>query len=179
MENSRIQKTSRMLYLLYSALLFIIPLAVAFYWIAFNGSDLPLPRVVERLDLHSSVPYPASTLLLGFLVTLIPASVLMFGALQLRKLFRLYSTGEFFSRANSNCLRNLSIALLAWSPARMLFDALISVLLTSSNPAGQRFVTVSLEEIELTALLLGLNFLVVAWVMGEACKLQEDHARIV
>lgn len=172
----RIKKASHSLYLLCSGLLAIIPLAVAFYWLNFNSIDRSLPRVLEDLTIP---PLTAATLLIAFAVTMLPASLLMYGALQLRRLFRLYSTGKIFTTANCVCLRNLSIVLLAWMPVRILFDALISVTLTINNPPGQRFLSMSIEERELTTLLLGIIFLVVAWVMGEASRLQEEHAGIV
>lgn len=162
-----------------SLLLAIIPLAVALYWLSFNSIDWSLPRVIEDLNTQPLKPVTAATLLIGFAVTMLPASLLMYGFSQLRKLFRLYSLGNIFTTANCICLRNLSIALLAWTPVRMLFDALISVALTISNPPGQRFLSISIEERELTTLFLGFIFLVVAWVMGEACRLQDENAGIV
>ena len=175
----RIKKTSRTLHLLCSMLLIITPLAVAFYWLSFNSLDWPLPRAIESLDIAVVQPIAAATLAVGFAVTMLPAALLMYAFSQLRKLFRLYSTGIIFTTANYLCLRNLSIALLAWTPTRMLFDALISVALTSSNPPGQRYLAVSIEEREVVTLLLGFVFLFVACVMGEACRLQEENAGIV
>ncbi len=175
----RIQSTSRFLYVFYTASLLIAPFAVAYYWATFDGSESLLPRVLEGVDLQNSTPIPTGRLALGFLVTMLPCAVMMYGLTQLRRLSRLYTEGRIFTTANCDCLKKLSVALLAWVPARMLFDALISLVLTSGNPENQRLIAVSLAELELTALVLGLVFLVIAWVMGEACELQEDNAGII
>lgn len=180
MENLlRIKKTSHTLCLLCSVLLVIIPLSVAFYWLSFNNLDWPLPRAIAGLDIPPVQPVVATTLLIGCAITMLPAALLMYAFSQLRKLFQLYSTGNIFTTANCLCLRNLSIALLAWTPTRMLFDVFISVALTSSNPPGQRYLAVSIEEREVITLLLGFVFLFIAWVMGEACRLQDENAGIV
>lgn len=50
----------------------------------------------------------------------------MFGLIQLRKLFKLYVAGIIFSIENCRYIRNISIALLAWTPVSLVFDALIS-----------------------------------------------------
>lgn len=176
---SRIKNTSHVLYYLYTVLFFTIPIAAAYYWISFNSADLPLPRAVEGIEIHAAHSLSTGTLISGFLVTLLPSAVLMYRLFQLRKLFRLYKHGNIFTIANTDCLKKLSIALLAWAPARMSFDALSSFILTSGNPEGQRSIAVYLQEGELTALLLGTIFLVIAWVMGEAQRLQEDHAEII
>lgn len=175
----RVQKTSQLLFYFYSALLVTIPIGVAAYWGTLNQHSWGLPRAVSQLTLEQVQPFAPSILVIGFLVSLLPASVLMYGIFQLRKLFRLYSQGSVFTLENSACMRNLSIALLLWTPAHLLFDGLISFVLTKDNTAGNRFISLGIQEPELLALSLGLIFLVISWVMVEACKLHEENAEIV
>lgn len=175
----KIQRTSRTLFYLYSALLLLLPLGVATYWLTLNTYGWGLPRVIAQLELPMVPPLSLTTLFLGFIISLLPAAVAMYGLTQLRKLFQLYSTGSVFTAANYICIRNLSLALLLWTPVRMVFDALLSVAFTAGNEPGERFIAVGVQEPELTAIFLGLSFLVISWVMSEACKLREDSEGIV
>ena len=176
---TRIRKTSRALYLLCTVSLVVIPLLVVFYWVSFNSIDWIMPRVIEGPTRAPSKPVPTTLLLFCFAITMLPALLITYALQQLRRLFQLYVDGRVFTLANCICLRNLSIALLAWTPVRLIFDALISLTLTSINPPDQRFIALSIKEPELTTMFLGLIFLVIAWVMAEARRLQEDNAGII
>ncbi len=173
----RIQQVSQVLRLIITFLLLAIPVGTIFYWLTFNDISWPLPQVLEQFTFK---PYPSTALVLGFLVTLIPVGLVMFGLLQLRKLFALYRKGEVFSRSSSSCLMGMGIALVAWLPAGMTFDALISYLITMYNgPSQGHVISIGIHGQDLTLLLIGVVFMIIAWVMGEANALAEDQAQII
>ena len=57
----------------------------------------------------------------------------------------------------------------------IIHRSLLSVALTLHNPPGQRIFTLDIGSPDLTALLLGNILAVIAWVMEEGRKLQEDQ----
>ena len=91
------------------------------------------------------------------------------------RLFRLYEQGQIFRDSNVRCFRNLSRVLIWWFAAGIVQKSLLSIALTLHNPPGQRIITVELGSPDLTALLLGAILAVIAWVMEEGRKLQEDQ----
>ena len=94
---SRIRKLSRSFYLLFSFLSAAIPLYYACYWFFLN--DLPDRLITVNMAPTPLVPnHPAAIQrLIGFLASLFPMSVLIYGMLNVRKLFLFYSRGIIFS----------------------------------------------------------------------------------
>jgi hypothetical protein len=178
MENmNRIQRVSRGFRLLCTVAIVALPVGAALFWGWFNQMAWPLPQGAG--DLNVTLPLSTATLVASFAISMIPLAVVMFGLLQLRRLFELYGHGTIFAAANARCLRRLGWTLIVWMLADVVFDALISVALTLGNPPGQRQLSISLAGADLTALFLGGVILIISWVMDEAGKMAADHAEIV
>jgi uncharacterized membrane-anchored protein len=112
---------------------------------------------------------------MGFLVTMMPAAVAISGAYYLMRLFHLYEQGQIFRPSNVQCFKKLSRVLIWWFAVGIIHRSLLSVALTLHNPPGQRIFTLGIGSPDLTALLLGGILAVIAWVMEEGRKLQEDQ----
>lgn len=169
----RIQRASRGLRYLMLTIACLMPVINAFVWLFMNR----FPEIIYRkiLPYFVSVPLPISARLMGFMVVMIPTGVAMFGAYYLMRLFHLYEQGDIFKLANVRCFKNLSRVLICWFIAGIVHRSLLSVALTVHNPPGQRMITLELGSPDLTALLLGGILAVIAWVMEEGRKLQEDQ----
>ena len=127
------------------------------------------------MPLAVTMPMPLISLVLGFLVTMLPTGVIMLGAYYLRRLFLLYEQGQIFLLANVRCFKKLSWVLI-WSFAvDIISRSLLSVVLSLPNPPGQRVVTVELSSSDLTVLLVGGILAVISWVMEEGRNLQEEQ----
>ena len=174
MQNSeRIQRASKRLGYLLLVIFWIMPVINALVWIFINR----LPELMYRnmLPYFVSVPLPASARLMGFAVVMIPTAVVMSGVFYLMRLFKLYEQGQIFRLANVRCYRNLSRVLLWWFAAGIVHKSLLSVALTLHNPPGRRILTLELGSSDLTALLVGGILAIIAWVMEEGRKLQEEQ----
>ena len=173
---TRLQRMSKNFRLLFTALIFVIPVADLLYWIYFNqlsdGFTSGLP----------AVPYQALSLLsltLAFFASLIPLSVAVYGIATLRKLFGLYENGIVFSEENVALFRKLGYAMIAWVFANLIFVPLISIILTFENPAGQRMLTIGFDVSDLAALIIGAIIVLISRVMDEGRKLEDEQMHTV
>lgn len=174
MENrERIQRASRRLGFLLLVIICLMPVINAVVWLFINR----FPEIISSrmLPYFVTLPLPASARFMGFLVAMIPTGVAMVGAYYLMRLFRLYERGQIFGPANVRCFRILSRVLIWWFVAGIVHKSLLSLALTLHNPPGQRMITLEIGSPDLTALLLGAILAVIAWVMEEGRKLQEDQ----
>jgi hypothetical protein len=178
MENKeRIRKASKKLKMLLWAAFFLIPVIHGLIWIFFN--HFPDDSARKMLPIAVSGDLSASTRSLGFLVGMLPAGVTMVGVHTLIRLFYLYETGRIFTPLNVRCFRNLGRTLICWVLAGVLYQPLMSIVLTMHNPPGERMVTIGLGSPDVTALLMGGVLSVIAWVMEEARILQEEQDFII
>lgn len=173
---NRIQRVSGTFRLLFTVLIFFIPVMTLMYWMLFNY--LPAGFTTE-LPVAVSQDLPFLTLLLAFLVNLIPVSVAVYGAISLRELFKLYERAIVFSERNVNCFRRLGYTLISWVFANLIFVVLISVVLTFNNLPGERVVVAQFGSSDVVTLIIGAIVLLVSWVMEEASRLENEQAHTV
>lgn len=171
-----IKRVSRKYILLFNALLVVVPVAGLFYWALFNR--LPV-------ELHSDLPVMPSRdltiiqLVLGALVSLLPIGVIIYGLVTLKGLFRLYADGIIFANENVKYFRQLGYTFIAWVIAATLFTPLISMVVSFTNPVGQRELVVGFELIDIFTLIIAGIVLIIAWVMNEGRKLEDEQAHTV
>lgn len=172
----RIQRVSGTFRLLFTVLIFLIPAVTLTYWMFFNY--LPAGFTAE-LPVAVSQTLPLKTLLLAFSVSLIPVSVAVYAAINLKELFKLYERGIVFSEQNVNYVRRLGYALMSWVVANLLFVVLISIVLTFNNMPGERIIAAQFGVSDVGTLIIGAVVLLVSWVMKEASKLESELAHTV
>ena len=172
---ARIRRAGAMLRHFCAVMIVTIPVGAAAYWALVTEESQWLPYVVGDLTVALTPTSRAA----AFLVTLVPGAVLMWAFWTLRRLFSLYSAGQYFSRDTVRCFRHLGLAALVWMISNLVHGALLSLSLTMANPPGERAVAVSGTGVDLTALFAGLVLLVLSWVMDEARRLDEDQSQIV
>jgi hypothetical protein len=97
------------------------------------------------------------------------------GLLTLIKLFKLYEKGKIFTRDNVRCFRRLGYILIIWTFTSVLYDVVISGILTHA-PIKPLLFGMSLRSADFTTLIIGGIILVISWVMNEGCKLEEEQA---
>jgi hypothetical protein len=150
-----------------------MPVINALVWVYINY----FPEIIHRemLPYFVVLPLPVSARFMGFLVTMMPTAVAMAGAYYLMRLFHLYEQGYIFKPPNVLCFKRLSRVLMWWFAVGIIHRSLLSVALTLHNPPGHRIFTLGIGSPDLTALLLGCILAVIAWVMEEGRKLQEDQ----
>lgn len=178
MENPKhIVVASRRLRRICTGLIIVSPLICALFWAFFNRirgstSMIPLPVPVTG-DL------PSLTRFFAFLTELLPMTALIYGLRKLRDLFKCYENGLIFTGKNVACFRSLGRTLIAWVVCDVVKNSLLSIVLTLHNPPGQRLITFGFYSADFTAAFVGIVILIIAWVMDEGRKIQEDQALII
>ncbi|MCE5210864.1 MAG: DUF2975 domain-containing protein [Deltaproteobacteria bacterium] len=171
---SKIKKFSKQFYLLLSILLVAIPLLDIGFWSLINY----LPETLINVNTSGSpiVPNKLSVQLqvIGFIVSLLPLSALLYCIMNIRKLFSFYREGVIFSFEHVNLFKKTATALLLWVVLKIIYDSAVSVIFTFGNPPGQRLLRVGLGSGEITALFVGGIIFIIAWVMDEGRILNEE-----
>lgn len=153
----------------------IIPVGLAAFW------ALASPELIGDIR---SLGNPVAALpplfrLFGFLVTMIPGAIGIYGLIALRRLFDACRAGAIFAAGNALNLRAFAVSVVASALAKIMIGPVLSVLVSWHNPPGTRELAITLSSDDLGALFVGFLFLVVAWIMAEAQRLAEDNAQIV
>ena len=131
----------------------------------------------EQLSHHSFEIVGGFTPLMKFLAfcaSMIKGGVVMYGIGVLSELFGLYEKKIFFRAENVACFRKLSRALILWVAAGIIVTPLITVILTMNNPPGNHILQISLQSADVTALIIGGILRVIAEVMDDGRRLQEE-----
>ena len=112
------------------------------------------------------------------LVTSLPSLALLFGLLHIRKLFKIYSFGEFFTVTTASHLKWFSLSLIAYGVLRPL-GILEKDLIDRFAEAESLQHTWEVPDFGISVFFLGLLLLVISWVMGEAARLADYNKSIV
>lgn len=170
---ARVQTMSRFLRIVFIVILIGIPLIQALFWIFFN--QLPTGMIPHELPVAVKQNLTMPTRLMALAVSFITTGVVMACVYQLVKLFRFYEQAEIFTEGTVGCLRTLGRLLIGLFFAGIIEQPLMSVALTLQNPPGQRMLTFGLRSDNIAVLLFGGVVVLIAWVMDEGRKLQEEQ----
>jgi len=174
---NRIQRVSRAMSALCLIGMIGLPVSLALGWGYPELLGDTYPGWNSRWGAPESLP--AITRVLGFLVSMIPTGVLIYGLARLRRMFQLYEAGNIFSAGSAQYLKQFAVAVMAQAVLGPIAGAMHSVIVTFHNPPGERMLTLSLGSGEYSALLLGGLLLVIAWIMGQGAELAEENRQFV
>lgn len=171
----RIKKISRNFHLMFSVLLVVVPLYYVIYWAFINY--FPETLITVNVGSNPLIPNPLSIglRLIGFLVSLLPLSALVYGLINIRKLFSFYQNGEIFSFEHVNIFKRTSKALILWVFLSIFYESAKSILFSMGNPPGQRTVSIGFSSPEITTLVVAGIVFVIAWVMDEGRIITEEQ----
>ncbi|ACL06561.1 conserved hypothetical protein [Desulfatibacillum aliphaticivorans] len=176
----KIVRVSRTLSGLFLVLLAAVPFLYGLFWLFFNHlmqfDGLGAFQGLACAGVPFQPPVPGWSRLLGFAASLPALCVDLYVLNRLRMLFGLYAQGIIFGAGNVRCIRVLGIALLVKQALNPVVQAMTSVALTLPNPPGQRVLQVGFSDANFTALIIGVMVIVVAWIMDEGRKIQEEQS---
>ena len=121
----------------------IVLLGSALYWFLVDPVTLSSEFLNSVVPVYSLIP---ALRLACLALTLMAAIPLILGLSHLRRLFLLYAAGVMFGEKNVTALRGLGNALLLFSIAQVLFVPVLALVLSASNPAGERVVSVGISS---------------------------------
>jgi hypothetical protein len=169
----RIQKLSRRFHIVVTALLYGLPVLTLLYWISFN--DLP-----ENLNEWASVPNQPISIqisLQAFAAALVPMSPVLYGLINLRRWLGYLKDGAIFIEQTAQCLRGLGFALMFLIIANIIFDVLISIILTQDNGYHLgHHIELVIYLSDFFPLFLGGVIVLISQVIHEAVDLQQEQS---
>ncbi|MGE0624197.1 MAG: DUF2975 domain-containing protein [Pseudomonadales bacterium] len=160
-----------------------LPLGLAAIWFLGSETFLRSGEPAQYLVPHG-VGFEPGTLsptlrLLGFGVSMIPGALAMFALWQLARLFGCFSRLQFFTADSVRSFGLFGLAVMLTGLARPLSSGLMSVVTTMTNSPGNRYLSITAGDSELTALFLGTVLLVIAWVMEQGQRISEENQQII
>uniref|UniRef100_A0A0Q9YKL9 DUF2975 domain-containing protein n=1 Tax=Candidatus Berkiella cookevillensis TaxID=437022 RepID=A0A0Q9YKL9_9GAMM len=164
----KIQALSKRLRFIVQMMYYLIPIMNVLYWLAISE------ETINQLTI-SSVPFdhvmltPVSRTL-GFLVTSIPISLLMFIFYQFACIFKNYSHGAVFCIENAKRYKRVGLGLLVLAVTYFITDILMSIVLS-----GKTVVTVGIGASQLYPIIFGAAIYIISFIMEKAHQMDEDH----
>lgn len=174
--SERLKRNSRRLRTVFMVLLVLAPILNVIFWVGVGmGNDV----LGHSLPVEVDPDTPASSLVIGCLISMIPTGVFMYALYQLIKLFGYYSKGVIFSKENVAVIRALGKSIITWEVANFLTSTALGVVLTLHRGPGKRLLVLNLQNSDIYALVAGFSVLTIAWVMNEARKIKEEQELFV
>ena len=103
----------------------------------------------------------------------------LFALGHLRHLARGYGLAQYFSEKAIVHLNRFSFWLFVGFLAKLLQPALTSLILTATNPAGEKALVLQLNNDTLSTLFIAAVFYLLTQIMKEGLKLAEENAEII
>jgi uncharacterized membrane protein YidH (DUF202 family) len=157
--------------------LLLTPLLVLWTWLDFDRFA-PAIAAASNINLQRET-LGALNITLGFLLTMVPLSLLMLGVWRLRQLFTLYRAGSYFNQAAAGHLHGFAMMLFFSALVSPITQALTTVVLTMGNPPGQRSLSINIGSDDFNQLALAGVLIAIAWVLREGQRLAQENAEII
>lgn len=176
----KIKFTSHMLHLFFRALCWIIPIVMT-YFILFHIDMMAtwgdLSSIASTIP-PGSIP-DLSSFTLGHRFAVLATEALSFSITvlichQLAKLFLLYEQGYLFEEENIRLIKSISIYMIIGQVVQLIYQPLMTIILTINNPVGERFASMTFGTTNLSTLLTAFIILIVSWIVKEAQQLKSD-----
>ncbi|PKA44147.1 DUF2975 domain-containing protein [Rhizobium sullae] len=161
---SRIRRVGRFFSALWGLMACIVPILIVAHWYLTLS-----PANTGNLAPH----------FLQLAVVLLAGGPLVLGLVHLRRLFVLFGEGEMFGIENVARIRKFGSALLLFGLTQLAYFPLSSLASAGFGSPGERTISISFSSGAAVALGVGFVVVVIAWVMEEARKLEEEQSHTV
>ena len=179
----KIQKISTFFKWLFIAGIIIYPVLLISFWLqaptplSFDGHATGvfinfIPKNYQQLAEQSML---ASTKMLGFIASLLPAIFTLWLLALLIRLFGRFQKQELFSLTNVATIRWIGFALLLGQLVMLPYQALLTAILSWHHGPGHRLMAISFSGSNLGIILIALLIILISWVMAEGAKLQQEQ----
>ncbi|WP_210645414.1 DUF2975 domain-containing protein [Pseudomonas sp. Tri1] len=115
----------------------------------------------------------------GIFLSSIPLLALASGLANLRKLFKRYAQGQYFSSEAAVYLGKAGRAVALWVLLDFLCEPFLSLLMTINAPVGQRLLTLSITAPSFVALFLAACIAIIARILSQASEVDSENRTFV
>lgn len=150
-----------------NALIILLPLCVISYWMFYETFHLWINLFYSTLQFEKMTINLLSKTL-AMLISFIPTSIILYGLVKLKQLFKNYQSGIIFSKENATLYTQLGSSLFALVIGNVITTPLLALALTFQNGVGERIMMLSLGSNEIIFLITGFIVLIISYVMHEA-----------
>jgi hypothetical protein len=172
----RIRRFSKIMSGLYLATSVVLTAGTLCYWVATPQADILASAGLPAAG-AGNLGFP--TRLLAFLVSMLPLAALIWGLGQARRCFDGFARQQFFTAETVGSLRAFAMAVFVSTLLQPFAYSALSLILTWTNPAGQRALAISISSDMLLGQLFAGTITVIAWVMREAIAIADENAQFV
>jgi hypothetical protein len=158
----------------------LIPVGVAFLWAFATWQVLGLARLVPP-DILADLPNPIQPWqrLTGAVICLVPALLLSYGLLRVRRSLTAFARGDFFAANVVDGLRGYAAASFWAAITSMVAVPVLSLAVTLANPPGHKELSLDLSGAQIINLLAAAILWVIASVMSRAASLARENEQFV
>ncbi|WP_461210066.1 DUF2975 domain-containing protein [Desulfocurvus sp. DL9XJH121] len=176
---SRIQVLAARFQRFFMLVFWAVPLVHLVIWLTLGPTDQDADwslhlTGLDMVEIVGPVGWPARVL--GFAASMLAGGLDMAVMLYLSRLFGEFAGGEVFTARAAALLRRAGLFLVLAQAAEPVSAALCSLAATMGNPPGRHMVAVSLSDVDVFTVVLGLALFFAARLMDEARELREADA---
>ena len=177
---SREQSISRFSAIACGALALAIPLCVAALWAFASWDVLALVRLVPP-DIVDDLPdhVAAWQRVVGALICLVPALLLSYGLLRVRRSLAAFARADFFAADVVGGLRGYAVATFWAALAGLVSVPVLSLALTFARPHGHRELSLDFSGAQILNLLAAAILWVIASAMARASHIARENEQFV
>ncbi|MBX9577610.1 MAG: DUF2975 domain-containing protein [Chthoniobacterales bacterium] len=181
----KIKNISRFGSFIVTLLLITIPIFYIAKWILI---DQPMIKQLAALGICCAIKGPTAFIkpwmiawtpglkLLGLGADLIGHLPMWFSFFILKFILKNYSEGNVFTTINARYYQYLAgLFLLSALVCKPIFDAMMTLVATLNNPPGERILSLTFNITNIQEILWGGFVMIIAYVMSEASKLEEEQ----
>jgi len=160
-----------------TALMIGIPITMAWFWFNFDSNIDSLS--ISNEDILQVATIQNWQVIVVALFNMFGALIFAYGLYQLRQLFIIFKSQQYFTQSTLECMYRFSLVLFVTATLK-LFDTLVtSIFLTWNNPPGERALVVTLGSNEFWSLFIAATFLAITWSFKEGVVIAQENAEFV
>ena len=150
-----------------------LPIVHLLYWMFVSEQNL-------STALLSSMPLDSIHLsllnrIMGYIISLVPVSMVLYILLQLCKIFDNYEKQQIFCLDNARRYKKLGVTLFGLALANFLTDAILSVVMSWQNAPTERYLAVGFGAGQIYPIIFGLSIYVISFIMYEAHVMEKEQ----
>ncbi|WP_150468205.1 DUF2975 domain-containing protein [Francisella sp. SYW-9] len=172
-----LQQKSRLYKKFFKLVFIVIIILVPLFWacVQTNLDIFDSIGVSQSFTSYISHKLSLTTRIFALFVSLIPTLAVLNIIELLIRLFSHYENLEVFSSKVVIIYKKLGNALVYWFIAKLIYGPLITLTLSYNNSPGERFIGVSIDTLDILALITGAIVIAIASVMQKAKEISEEN----
>ena len=181
--SARIRTLGQIVSLLAAIFIVVIPVSVSIMWL-FGDERMLLGGLPKLWFVPAGILFEPGTLtdairVSGAAVSILANIPLLAALWQIRCLFAACEAVDIFLSTAASRLRKFSAWIIAFALFNPIAGGVLSVVTSFNNSAGNRILSIGIEDTNIATAFLGTSVLVVAYMLEEAHKLSEENKSFI